>query len=410
MVTQINGDLFAPDVIADPYSYFGRLREDDPIHWNEKYQVWIITRHDDVVWLTRHNELFSSQVFKRDPRPPYPSIDESDAELYETIRSYQVDRFIQHDRPEHTGMRRVVHGYFTPKSMETWRPMVRSAIDYLLDQAEENGSMDLMRDFAVPLPLLVIAQMMDIPEEDRPYIRSLAEKLLFLNRGEPDRLRTYWEGAHGMIEYVNPLVDERMANPGDDLISLLATGEKRGIYTREQVLGNVSLLLVAGHETTLNLICNGTLSFMRNRDQWELLQRNPTMSLPPLTTRATEECLRFDASVKSIQRIAAEDVQLGGKTIRKDDRVRWIISSANRDPRAFDEPEKFDIARWLNHHVAFGSGVHHCLGATLARLEGQEALRGLVQRFPGLQLETDEVEYHRTINLRSIKTLPVSWS
>ena len=189
---------------------------------------------------------------------------------------------------------------------------------------------------------------MDMPEEDRPYIRSLAEKLLFLNRGEPDRLQTYWEGAEGMIEYVNPLVDERMANPGDDLISLLASGEKRGIYTREQVLGNVSLLLVAGHETTLNLICNGTLSFMRNREQWELLQRNPTMSLPPLTTRATEECLRFDASVKSIQRIAAEDVQLGGKTIRKDDRVRWvdIISSANRDPRAFDEPEKFDIARW----------------------------------------------------------------
>ena len=140
MVTQINDDLFTPDVIADPYSYFGRLREEDPIHWNEKYQVWIITRHDDVVWLTRHNELFSSEVFKRDPRPPYPSIDESDAELYETIRSYQVDRFIQHDRPEHTDMRRVVHGYFTPKSMETWRPLVRSAIDYLLDQVEEKGA------------------------------------------------------------------------------------------------------------------------------------------------------------------------------------------------------------------------------------------------------------------------------
>ena len=157
MATAINDDMFTSDVIADPYTYYGRLREEDPVHWNEKYEVWVITRHDDLVWLTRHNEQFSSAVFKNDPRPPYPSIYQSDLGLYEFVRNYQARQFIQHDRPSHLDMRKVVHGYFTPKSMEDWRPMVKEAIKDLLDEAEERGHMDIMRDFATPLPLLVIA-------------------------------------------------------------------------------------------------------------------------------------------------------------------------------------------------------------------------------------------------------------
>ena len=401
----IHDDMFTPDVIADPHAYYGRLRDEDPVHWNETYELWVVTRHDDLVWLTRHHELFSSAVFRNDPRPPYPAIDELDLGLYEYVRNYQADQFIQHDRPEHLEMRRVVHGYFTPKSMEAWRPFVQKAVKELLDEAEEKGGMDVMRDLATPLPVLVIAQMMGVPEEDRGYVRQLAEKLLYIGRGEYDRMKPLTEGMRGMIDYVSPLVDERMVKPGDDFISVLASGEKQGVFSRHEVLVNTSLLLLAGHETTINLLCNGTLALLRHPDQWALLKKDPA----GLAKTATEECLRYDSPVISIQRIAAEDVEMRGKTLSKRDRIRWFISSANRDPEKFADPNKFDITRWPNQHVAFGSGVHHCLGATLARVEGQEVFKALAERFPGMRLENEPLEYQPSITFRSLKSLPVTW-
>jgi cytochrome P450 len=405
MPVAMRDDLFTPDVIANPYAYYGQLRDEDPVHWNPSYELWLITRHDDLVWLTRHHELFSSAVFRNDPRPAYPPIDESDLGLYEYVRNYQGDQFIQHDRPEHLEMRRVMHSYFTPKSMEAWRPFVREAVKELLDAAEEKGSMDVMRDLATPLPVLVIAEMMGVPRSDRPYIRQLAEKLLYIGRGEYDRMKPLTEGMRGMIEYVSPLVDRRIVDPGDDFISVLARGEKQGVFTRHQVLVNTSLLLLAGHETTINLLCNGTLAFTRHPDQWELFKEDPGGR----AKQATEECLRYDSPVVSIQRIAVEDVEMRGKVLRKDDRVRWFISSANRDPGAFPNPETFDIFRQPNQHVAFGSGTHHCLGATLARVEGQEVFKALAERFPNLRAESEALEYQPSITFRSLKALPVTW-
>ncbi|MFL5285871.1 MAG: cytochrome P450 [Rhodopila sp.] len=404
MPVAIQDDLFTPDVIANPYAYYGRLRDEDPVHWNPGYELWLITRHDDLVWLTRHHELFSSAVFRNDPRPAYPPIDESDNGLYDYVRAYQGDQFIQHDRPEHLEMRRVMHSYFTPKSMEAWRPFVREAVKELLDAAEAKGGMDVMRDLATPLPVLVIAEMMGVPKADRPYIRHLAEKLLYIGRGEYDRMKPLTEGMRGMIEYVSPLVDRRIVDPGDDFISVLAQGEKRGVFTRHQVLVNTSLLLLAGHETTINLLCNGTLAFMRHPDQWEALKEDPAGR----AKAATEECLRYDSPVVSIQRIATKDVEMRGKVLRKDDRIRWFISAANRDPRAFPDPDTFDIFRQPNQHVAFGSGTHHCLGATLARVEGQEVFKALAERFPNLRAETGNLAYQPSITFRSLKALPVT--
>jgi len=405
MVTAIRDDMFTSDVIADPYAYYGRLRDEDPVHWNDAYALWVLTRHDDVTWMTRHNELFSSAVFKNDPKPAYPAIDESDLGLYEYVRNYQADQFIQHDRPEHLDMRKIVHGYFTPKAMESWRPFVVNAVKELLDEAEEKGSMDVMRDLATPLPVLVIAQMMGVPAEDRPYVRQLAEKLLYIGRGEYDRMPILTDGMKGMVEYVSPLVDERIVRPGDDFISVLASGEKKGVFTRHQVLVNTSLLLLAGHETTINLICNGTLAFIQHPDQWALYKEDPVGR----AKWATEECLRYDAPVKSIQRLASQDIEVRGKVMEKNDRIRWFISSANRDPNVFADPEKFDITRQPNPHVAFGNGVHHCLGATLARVEGQEVFKALAERFPDLQVATEQLDYQPSITFRSLKSLPVTW-
>ncbi len=407
MATAVNYDLFTRDVVQDPYTYFGRLREEDPVHWNKLYEMWFITRYDDLVWLTRHPELFSSAVLKTDPKPPAPAIDESDLGLYEFVKDFFGSFFIQHDRPDHADMRKVVHGYFNPKAMESWRPMVIDVIHSLLDEVEAKGSMDVMHDLAVPLPLLVIAQMLGMPNQDRPFLRQLSEKLLFIGRGETDRMKPVTESIQELQEYLGPLVVDRLDNPGDDLLSVLANGEKTGAYTRDQVVANAVLLLLAGHETTINLICNGTLSFIRHPNQWSLFQQDPVKLMKP----ATEECLRYDSPVKTITRIASEDVEMrDGKVLKKDERIRWVMSSANRDPEKFPEPDTFDINRYPNLHVAFGSGIHHCLGATLARLEGQEAFRALAERFKSLHLETEELEYQPSITFRSLKSLPVIWN
>ena len=396
MVTMFNEDLFSPEVVQDPYSYFGRMREEDPVHWNDPYKLWVISKYKDLVWVTRRPELFSSEVFNRDPLPPYPDIDESDMGLYEYVKDFFSQWFIQHDRkevsvhegPDHTDMRKVIHGYFTPKAMELWRPLVQSAINQLLDEAEERGHMDVMRDYATPLPLLVIAAMMGIETTDRQFIRSLAEKLLFIGRGNNDRMQPLTEGIMGLQEYLRPMVTERIKNPNGDLLDRMTDAYRVGVMNEEQVVANSILLLLAGHETTINLICNGTRAFMTHPDQWELFKSDPNARM----IRATEECLRYDPPVKSITRIAGDTIELGGKQINRDERMRWFVTSANRDPEVFDRPDDFDIERYPNPHVAFGSGIHHCLGATLARLEGQEAFKALAERFPNVNLAADPAD------------------
>jgi len=226
MVTAINDDMFTGEAIADPYTYYGRIRDQDPVYWNQLYELWVITRHDDLVWMTRHHELFSSEFWKRDTKAPYPAIDESDMGLYQFMREFFMDWFIQQDRPVHTDQRKVVHKWFNPKSMEMWRPMVQSVVKDMLDEADQSGRMDVMKDFAVPLPLFVIAQMMGFPVSDRRFIRSMAEKLLFLGRGEADRMQPLTEGIKELMEYLSPMVEEKVSQPVDenDLLSVLATG------------------------------------------------------------------------------------------------------------------------------------------------------------------------------------------
>ena len=409
MVTAIKDDMFSGEAISDPYTYYGRIRDEDPVYWNQLYELWVITRHDDLVWMTRHHELFSSEVWHRDKREPYPAIEESDLGLYQFMREFFMDWFIQHDRPVHTDQRKVVHKWFNPKSMEMWRPMVQSVIKDMLDEAEQSGRMDVMKDFATPLPLFVIAQMMGFPVDDRSFIRSMAEKLLFIGRGEVDRMQPLTEGIKELMEYLSPMVEKKVSQPVDenDLLSVLSSGEKSGVLTRDEVVADAILLLLAGHETTINLICNGTLAFTKHPDQWQLLKRNK-FEEPDAVVRATEECLRYDPPVKSIARIASEDVEIGGKLIREGDRIRWFISSANRDPGHHPNPDTFDSSRWPNTHVAFGSGIHHCLGATLARLEAQEAFKALAERYDSINLETNHIEYQPSITFRSIQSLPVS--
>lgn len=409
MAAVIDDDMFTGEAVSDPYTYLAKLREQDPVHWNEIYGGWVVTRHDDLVWISRHHELFSNEFWKRDTKPAYPAIDESEEGFYKWAKAFFTDIIIQKDRPVHTDHRRVVHKWFNPNSMELWRPMVQSVVEDMLDEAEQSGRMDVMRDFATPLPLFVIAQMMGIPVKDRRFIRSIAEKLVFISRGGDGRMKVLTEALQELVEYMSPMVEEKVSQPVDEnnLLSVLCSGEKTGVLTRDEVVADAIMLLSAGHETSINLLCNGILALTRHPDQWQLLKHD-AFEAPDAVVRATEECLRYDPPIKSIQRLALEDVELRGKLIREGDRVRWFISSANRDPGHHENPDQFDISRWPNTHVAFGSGIHHCLGATLARMEAQEAFKALAERYDSINLETDQIEYQPSIVFRSIVSLPVS--
>jgi cytochrome P450 len=404
---EIDDDIFAPEVIADPYSYYNHLREVDPVHRNEQYKLWIVTRYDDCSWLTLHPELFSSAIDAKDPLPPYPPIEPGEEEDAAHVKKSLQGRIIQTDPPAHTDRRGVFKKYFSAAHMKDWRPMITRAVNRLLDdvQSKGNGRMDVMRDFAVPLPLMVICELMEIPEEQRYEIRAIADQMDASPLKRAQRMHILANALRAMDAYIEPLVEERIDQPGNDLISLAAGAERDGILTRDLVLQNLSFFVMAGHETTINLICNGILSFIRNPDQWDLMRSDPDK----YAGTATEECLRYDPPAIGLERIAAQEINLRGKTIQPLDRVRWSACGANRDPERFTNPESFDITRSPNTHLTFGHGIHLCLGAYLARTEGQVIFPALAARFGRFKLETDQLEYLPAINVRSLRALEVSW-
>jgi cytochrome P450 len=301
-------------------------------------------------------------------------------------------------------MRHTIHRWFTPRAVERWRDDLQALISQLIEARRADGGMDLKEGFATRIPLLAICWMLGVPATDAPGLRDLAADALEGGTG-PDRMRIAVGALRQLQDYFNPLIDARSREPGEDLISMLADGEQRGIFTREQCLANVIHLMVAGHETTIDLICNGVLALIRNPDQWDLLRSAPD----ELAASTTEECLRYDPSLKLLQRVAARDVELGNRLVKAGDQVLWIIASANRDPEAFPDPDSFDVSRTPNPHVAFGGGIHHCIGAALARMEGREAFKSLAQTFPRLTLQTEDVEYRPSLVLRGVVDLPVAW-
>jgi cytochrome P450 len=396
-------DLTAPEVIADPYGYFGWLRENDSVHWNPLFKAWIITRYADVVWVLHNHELFSS-VVPMDPQELYPPIHEDDRELAEHFM--EMDRpFNRHDRPEHLAMRQAIHRWFTPKAIEHWRAELRGMAGDLIDARRVDGQMEVKTDFATPLPLTTISWMLDVPLADAPRLRDLAATIIEAG-SSPDRFRKIEPAMRQLQEYFFPLIEARAKESGEDLVSMLADAERRGIFTRDQCVSSVILLLQAGHETMLRLICNGVLAFIHNPDQWDLLRSDPE----GLCASATEECLRYEPSILFLLRRSTQDVELGGTRIRAGDRALWVMASANRDPRVFSDPDVFDIRRSPNPHVSFGGGIHHCLGAALARVEGQEAFRALSENFPRLRLQSYDVERPQSPAIRDVKSLPICWT
>jgi pimeloyl-[acyl-carrier protein] synthase len=311
------------------------------------------------------------------------------------------------DPPDHTRLRALVSAAFTPRIVQALAPRIADIAEGLLDEVEPTGSFDLIRDYAFPLPVIVIAELLGIPPQDRMRFRdwSIALGAAIDLRTSPDVYVAASEATGEVTAYLREIVAERRAEPREDLVSALIAAESEGgPLDEEELIAMCVLLLVAGHETTVNLIGNGVLALLRHPEQLELLR-----SRPDLYDGAVEELLRFDSSVQFTFRYAREDIELRGRSISRGEQVGLVLGSANRDPERFSDPDRLDVTRASLHHLAFGMGIHFCLGAPLARLEARLALETLFRRLPGLRLVEEPLRWRPGIGFRGLEALPLRW-
>ena len=401
----IDDDLLAPGVIADPYGYYGRIRDLDPVYWNERWGGWLITRYDHVLQAFRDPGRFSSDRMASLSAELPPA----DRDRYGLLIRYLAKWFVFADPPYHTRARMLVNKAFTPASAEKLRARTRTIVREMLAERRRAGAMEFVTDFAQHLPVIVISEYLGVPVEDRLMIKEWSELIsgiFFIRANEPDRRQRSQEGLEQLVRYFEPLVRERRTHPRDDLISALIQAEERGdLLSEEEVLATCTLLLFAGHESTTFTLVNGLLALLRHRDQWDRLRADPT-----LIKTAADEVLRYDGTVKATFRSIRAPVDLAGKRLAAGDRALLVLASANRDPARFPDPDRFDLTRTPNPHLAFGNGIHICLGAPLARLELQETYLALTELLPDLRLVGDTVEYQPTIVNRAAVALPVAWT
>jgi len=392
-------ERFLPGLRADPYPYYHRLRAHDPVH-ESGLGFWLLTRYEDCV-LALRDPRFGRAGFEALLESVYASA------APEGLAASMLFR----DPPDHTRLRALVSRAFTPSVVEGMRRHIRGIVDGLLDRVEDKGRMDVIADLAYPLPVQVICEMLGVPVADQEAIREWSADLgrsldaIGLRTGAAvlERGRA---GQRAMCDYLGRLVAERRRRPRGDLLSLLIAAEEAGDRLSEaEVIGTCVLLLFAGHDTTMNLLGNGLLALLRAPDQLRRLRAEPG-----LIASAVEELLRYDAPVQRTGRFTRAPVEMGGRLIPPGAIVVVVIGAANRDPAQFAEPDRLDIARSDNRHIAFGFGIHYCLGAPLARVEAQIALDALLARLGDLALVDAEPEWRESQVLRGLKGLPVTFT
>lgn len=396
--------LTSAEFVQNPYPAFDRLRAQDAVYWSSAWNCWVVTSYDDVTTLFRDVARFSNRNRFDALFADVPSDVRSEIAPLET--HYTGIGLIHSDPPDHTRLRKLIHMAFTPRVIREMRDSVQAIVERYLDKAQANGEMDALWDLAFPLPATVIAIMLGVPLD---YVEKLkawtTESLLFQATGrasESDLIRSQ-RALLEMKAFLRQLVHERRQQPADDLITALVTAEDEGDkLSEDELLSTCVTLMVAGHETTTNLIANGLLLLLRNPDV--LQQIHEDRSLIPA---AVEEFLRLESPIQRNRRVVAIDMEYKGHLMRKGDAVLQMLGAANRDPEQFDRPHELNIRRSPNAHIAFGLGIHFCLGAPLARLEAPIAFNALFDRFPNIKLATDTVEWQPGV-MRSLKSLPVS--
>jgi hypothetical protein len=386
-------DPRSPAFRVDPYPTYDLLRSFAPRFFWEPWQLWFLTSYDDV------NTLL------RDDRFGHVSEGFIFPERQRALFEMQSRWILTLNPPDHTRLRGLVHKAFTPRTVAQLRGTVQAMADELIDRATRGGDLDLVRDFAYPLPVAVICTLLGVPAADHARFHIWSDAIaasLDLTEDEAVYNRAS-DATVDLLAYLDDLLRQRRADPQADLLSALAAAEEAGDrLTREELLATCALLLIAGHETTVNLIGNGMLALLRNPDQWQRLKDEPGLG-----ATAVEELLRYDSPVQLTSRVAMTDVAYKDVVFRAGTAVSFLLGAANRDPAAYSEPDRLDIGRENNRHMAFGGGIHYCLGAPLARMEGEIAFTTLARRLPTLSLATDEVTYRDNYTLRGLTSLPV---
>ena len=422
-------NLQREEIRANPYPFYEQLRKYDPIHWDEEMGFWVFTRYAEIDSLYTDERFSRAQGLMRN----FQRLSEAERQIVEPVYHSFSKTVFYADPPYHTHLRGLMNHAFTPRRVERLRPYIQSVVNELLDAAcRKAGMVDVIHDLAYPLPVMVIAELLGLPASDRDRFKQWSDDLFAILgtvRQKPAHLLE--RATHSLDEmtaYVKELSRKRRDEPQDDLLTALlsvteddslacpyphdSSGQAVGqlirdrdassTLTGEELVSNINILLSTGHETTTHLIGNGILALLQHPDQMERLQTQPE-----LLTSAIEEILRYDSPVQITYRSALEDAEIKGKRIHKGDLVNTILGAANRDPERFSNPDHFDITRNEGRHLAFGIGIHFCIGAPLVRLEAEVIFETILRRFPRLTLAAENLEWQEHPIFRGLKSLPV---
>ena len=395
-------DITSPAFKADPYPFYARMRAEAPVHQltlPDNREAWLVVRYAEVAAVLNDERFIKDRFKTPELTAKQPWMPKSFLPL--------TNNMLDQDPPDHTRLRSLVHKVFTPRLVEEMRRRVQSLTDEFLEAAKPTGKMDLIRDYALPLPSTIIAEMLGVPAEDRHRFHRWTNSMVIADTSKLSLLRAL-PAVLALLRYVRKIVKKRRSEPRDDLASALVRAEEAGDQLSEdELVAMIVLLLIAGHETTVNLIGNGTLALLEHPEQMDQLRKNPAM-----IQSAVEEMLRYNGPLAmATERFADEDVSVSGVAIPRNALVFAVLGSANRDEQQFPNPDNLDLARADNKHVAFGLGIHYCLGAPLARLEGQIAINTLLQRAPALRLAVprEKLRWRRGYVLRGLNSLPVAF-
>ena len=399
-------DLNGQEFLSDPYPLYDLVRSENPVHWNESDKHWYMTRYDDVMAMLKDSRLSSNRIRAIASDLPKET-QEKVTPLIDAISSFML----QSDPPSHTRMRGLVNKAFTPHMVENMRARIQYLVDGMLDDVQGNSGMDVLADLAIPMPGIVISDMLGVPSEDQPQFKKWSADITghYVASGSNVSVSDLYELSQKsffeLSDYFRVIIETLRGNPKDNLLSAMVEAEEAGDkLTTDELIANCVLLMFAGNETTTNLIGNGMLALLQNPEQLRMLQSDAGLIGP-----AVEELLRYDSPVQKTARTAIVDIEIGGKVIKAGDLVMMAYGSAIRDPEQFEDPNRLDINRADNRHLAFAQGIHYCLGSALARIEGQIAINTLINRMPDIKLAGGNIERCPTTHIWGYKALPVSF-